>query len=276
MTSERLPTRQLIVPDVPRFDVSGLEPETRSAIVELLYSMADDEFVLGFCDSEWTGIAPMLEEDVAFSSLSQDEIGHARLWYEMLAQLTDGTADQIAYGRQPSDYHHATLVDHPRTDWALTIARRWLYETADSVRLAALANASWQPLADVVAKIRREERYHLLHTDLWLRRLADGGDEARSRLEAALERLIPDAPSVLTSLAEEETLANARILSDRMANLAQSWAVQANARLSGLGFSFGDLAMRSGGRDRSVPSEAFKWLWGEFTSVYRSEEGATW
>jgi len=276
MTSERLPTRQLIVPDVPQFDVSGLEAQTRAALIELLYTLADDEFVLGFCDSEWTGIAPMLEEDVAFSSISQDEIGHARLWYEMLAQLTGDTADHIAYGRQPNEYHHAILVDHPRTDWAFTIARRWLYETADSVRLAALANASWQPLADVVAKVRREERYHVMHMDVWLRRLAEGGDEARSRLEAALERLVPDAPSVLATLDDEETLTSSRILSDHMSDLAQSWAVQANARLSGLGFSFGDLASKSGGRDRSVPSEAFKWLWGEFTSVYRSEEGATW
>jgi len=276
MTSERLPTRQLIVPDVPQFDVSGLEAQTRAALIELLYTLADDEFVLGFCDSEWTGIAPMLEEDVAFSSISQDEIGHARLWYEMLAQLTGDTADHIAYGRQPNEYHHAILVDHPRTDWAFTIARRWLYETADSVRLAALANASWQPLADVVAKVRREERYHVMHMDVWLRRLAEGGDEARSRLEAALERLVPDAPSVLATLDDEETLTSSRILSDHMSDLAQSWAVQANARLSGLGFSFGDLAPKSGGRDRSVPSEAFKWLWGEFTSVYRSEEGATW
>ena len=276
MTEARLPTRQLILPDVPRFDISGLEPQTRDAIVELLYTMADDEFVLGFCDSEWTGIAPMLEEDVAFSSLSQDEIGHARLWYEMLAQLTGDTADHIAYGRQPTEYRHADLVDHPRTDWAFTIARRWLYETADSVRLAALANASWQPLADIVAKVRREERYHLMHMDVWLRRLADGGDEPRSRLEAALERLIPDAPSVLTTLEEEETLVNARILSDYMSNLTRSWVAQANAQLSGLGFGFGDLPAKSGGRDRSAPSEAFKWLWGEFTSVYRSEEGATW
>jgi hypothetical protein len=69
MTSERLPTRQLIVPDVPQFDVSGLEAQTRAALIELLYTLADDEFVLGFCDSEWTGIAPMLEEDVAFSSI---------------------------------------------------------------------------------------------------------------------------------------------------------------------------------------------------------------
>jgi ring-1,2-phenylacetyl-CoA epoxidase subunit PaaC len=276
MNDARLPTRQLIQPDVPRFDTTDLDPLTRNAIAELLLTMADDEFVLGFCDSEWTGIAPMLEEDVAFSSLSQDEIGHARIWYEMLAQLTDDTADHIAYGRQPHEYHHADLVDHPRTDWAFTIARRWLYETADSVRLAALADASWPPLAEIVAKIRREEKYHLMHLDVWLRRLAEGGDEARARLESALVRLIPDAPSVFATLGSEQTLVDAGILAQPMSALARTWSVQANARLSGLGFSFGELGQRSGGRDRSVPSDSFKWLWGEFTSVYRSEEGATW
>ena len=62
-----------------------LSPQTRDALAELLLTLADDEFVLGFWDSEWTGIAPMLEEDVAMSSISQDEIGHARAWYELLA-----------------------------------------------------------------------------------------------------------------------------------------------------------------------------------------------
>ena len=276
MTEARLPTRQLIQPDVPQFDTSALEPPTRDAVVELLLTMADDEFVLGFCDSEWTGIAPMLEEDVAFSSLSQDEIGHARIWYEMLAQLTNDTADHIAYGRQPHEYHHADLVDHPRTDWAFTIARRWLYETADSVRLAALADASWAPLAELVAKIRREERYHVMHVDAWLRRLAEGGDEARSRLEEALVKAVPSGPSVFAPLDHESALVDAAILSEPMSSLAVRWSKQANEMLSRLGFSFGELPSPAAGRDRSVPSEGFKWLWTEFTSVYRSEEGASW
>ena len=134
MTTEeaRLPTRQLIQPDVPRFDRRTLKPEARDALTELLLTMADDEFVLGFWDSEWTGIAPVLEEDVAFSSMAQDEIGHARVWYEMLAQLTGDGADRLAFHREPEHFQHARLLDHPRTDWAFSIARRWLYDTADS------------------------------------------------------------------------------------------------------------------------------------------------
>src|SRR3954471_23589753 len=128
-----------------------------AALAELLLTLADDEFVLGFWDSEWTGIAPMLEEDVAFSSLAQDEIGHARVYYELLTQLTGDRADRIAFGRMPEEFRHARLLDHARTDWAFSVARRYLYDTADAARLAALAHSIYAPLAGIVAKIRREE-----------------------------------------------------------------------------------------------------------------------
>jgi len=115
-----------------------------------------------------------------------------------------------------------------------------------------------------------------MHMDTWLRRLAEGGDEARSRLESALERLVPDGPSVFATLEHEDALIGAGIMAEPMSALADKWSDEANRRFSGFGFSFGGLAPKSGGRDRSVPSEPFKWLWGEFTSVYRSEDGATW
>ena len=63
----------------------AVAPAIRDALAELLLTMADDEFVSGFTDSEWTGIAPTLEEDVAFSSIAQNEIGHARALYELAA-----------------------------------------------------------------------------------------------------------------------------------------------------------------------------------------------
>src|ERR671929_227614 len=92
-------------------DVRG---ETREALAELLLALADDEFVLGYWDSEWTGIAPVLEEDVAYSSIAQDEIGHARALYELLAQLDGRSADQIAYDRGPESFRQARLLDLDR------------------------------------------------------------------------------------------------------------------------------------------------------------------
>ena len=110
------------------------------------------------------------------------------------------------YDREPADYRHARLLDHGRGDWAMTIARRYLYETADAVRLDALVGGSWAPLADLVDKIRREERYHVMHIGSWLERLALADGEPRDRLIAALDTLGPDAGTVFTPLPSEAGL----------------------------------------------------------------------
>src|SRR5436309_7840419 len=180
--------------------------------------MADDEFVIGFSDSEWTGIAPILEEDIAMSSLAQDELGHARALYEVLAEVRSNgqTADAIAYDREPGEYRHARLLDHGRGDWAMTIARRYLYETADVVRLEALAGGAWGPLAGLVGKLQREERYHAMHIGSWFERLAGATGEPRDRLIDALDTLGPDSGTVFTPLPGETALIEAGILARPM------------------------------------------------------------
>jgi ring-1,2-phenylacetyl-CoA epoxidase subunit PaaC len=251
-------------------------PDRREALAELLLTLADDEFVLGFWDSEWTGIAPLLEEDVAMSSISQDEIGHARAWYELLAAETDDDADRLAFGRSPDEYRHAALMNHARTDWGFTVARRFLYEHADAVRLEALARSSHQPMAELASKMRREETYHLMHFDLWTRRLADAGGEARDRLVAALDRLWTDAAAVFTPLSGEAELVSSGALPDRMDALLARWRERIGPLLAerGLPAPPADLPPPADGRIRRT--DDFRWLHGEFTMVARSEVGATW
>ncbi len=253
-----------------------LGPEVRAATAEFVLSMADDEFVIGFSDSEWTGIAPILEEDVAISSIAQDELGHARALYELLATLLDDgrDADAIAYDREPAEYRHASLLDHGRGDWAVTMARRFLYDTADEARLASIGDG-WPPLAELVAKIRREERYHVMHVTLWAERLARAGGEARERFVAALEDLTPDAATVLATPADEAALLDAGILVRSMAEAAAAWRIAMSEILEPLGIRLNP-GVASRGRLPRVVSEDFQWLWNEFTSVRRSEVGATW
>jgi ring-1,2-phenylacetyl-CoA epoxidase subunit PaaC len=245
------------------------------ALVELLRSMADDEFVIGFSDSEWTGIAPLLEEDVAMSSLAQDEIGHAAALYGLLASLTGEDPDAIAYDRQPGAYRHCRLLDHGRGDWAMTIARRYLYDTADAVRLDALTGGSWAPLADLVGKLVREERYHQMHASVWLDRLARGGDEPRSRLLAALATLGPDAATVFAPLPQESVLIEAGILATSMAELEARWRAAIGPTFATLGLPMPPPA-RDPARGRLDHDEPFDWLWREFNTVRAAEPGATW
>jgi ring-1,2-phenylacetyl-CoA epoxidase subunit PaaC len=256
--------------------VSDLDRETRGALAELLLAMADDEFVLGFWDSEWTGIAPMLEEDVAMSSVSQDEIGHAKALYELLAELTGEDPDKIAFGRPANGYRHAALMNHARTDWALSIARRFLYENADAVRLESLAASAYQPLADLVVKMRREETYHLLHFDLWLRRLAEGGEDSHARLAEAITALWSDAQAVFAPLAGEERLLATGILPDSLETLRFRWLERVIARLEAAHLPVPSSTNRPQADGRTRHTDEFVWLHGEFTMVSGSEADATW
>jgi ring-1,2-phenylacetyl-CoA epoxidase subunit PaaC len=241
----------------------------------LLLSMADDEFVIGFSDSEWTGIAPLLEEDVAMSSLSQDELGHAAALYTLLADITDTDADAIAYDREPADYRHARLLDHGRGDWAMTIARRYLYETADAVRLEALAGGAWAPLAELVGKLQREERYHAMHIGAWFERLAVADGEPRDRLLDALGTLGPDAGTVFTPLPDEAALVEYGILAQRMTDLERDWRSRVAATFAGLRLPALPTTSDSD-RGRTDHGSEFTWLHGEFTNVRWGDPGATW
>ena len=210
------------------------------------------------------------------SSVSQDEIGHAKALYELLAELTDDDADRIAFGRPPEGYRHAALMNHARTDWAFSIARRFLYEHADAVRLESLAGSSYQPLADLAVKMRREETYHLLHFDLWLRRLAEGGDDASARLAEAITALWSDAQAVFAPLAGEASLIAAGILPESLEALRSRWLERVLPRLEAAHLPVPAAAERPGAAGRTRHTDEFAWLHGEFTMVSGSETGATW
>ncbi|MGH2407580.1 MAG: 1,2-phenylacetyl-CoA epoxidase subunit PaaC [Candidatus Limnocylindrales bacterium] len=253
----------------------ALAPVALGPLKVLLRSMADDELILGYWDSEWTGIAPLLEEDVAMSSLAQDEIGHARAYLELLAALVEGDADALAYDRDVAELRHCRLLDHPRADWAATIARRYLYDEADAVRIAAMAGSSFAPLAELVAKVRREEVYHRLHAEAWLRRLALSGGEARTRLEAAWAELLPDAATVFTPLDGEGALVTAGVIDAPMATLETRWRATIGPTCHALGLAIPGPA-RDPSRGRDEHGEAVAWLWNEATMVRRLDPVATW
>jgi ring-1,2-phenylacetyl-CoA epoxidase subunit PaaC len=213
-----------------------------SARAQRLLAIADDELILGWRDSEWTGIAPTLEEDVAFSSIAQNEIGHARALYELAARELGTDADALAFDRQPDEYRCAQLVELRLMDWAHTIARRYLYEEADRVRLEALKAGDDAELAGLAAKIDREETYHRLHAEMWAGRLRD-----EPRFRSGVEELWPYALAVVEEGQRAEL-----------------------ARRTGLSVDSTQTVQRG----QHTPELAE--LWNEMTEVRRSAPGATW
>jgi ring-1,2-phenylacetyl-CoA epoxidase subunit PaaC len=193
---------------------------------QLLLELADDELILGWRDSEWTGIAPFLEEDVAFSSIAQNEIGHARALYELAATELGGDADSLAFDRRPEEYRCAPLVQERLVgDWAGTIARHFLYETADAIRLEALKASGDPELSGLAAKIDREEIYHRLHAEMWASKLREEPrflDALERQWPLALGLVAPDQrPALAERLGREEVEAVERTASG--AEFAHLW-----------------------------------------------------
>ena len=141
----------------------------------MLLAFADDEHLMGQQHAEWIGVAPFLEEDLAFCSIAQDELGHAATLYEL---LTDDV-DALAFGRPPEEYRSCHLVEVPCPDWADALVRHWLYDLAEELRWEALAGSSVQAVADVVERAQREETYHRRHAEALVRRMLDDPDAGR-------------------------------------------------------------------------------------------------
>ncbi|MFP8957975.1 1,2-phenylacetyl-CoA epoxidase subunit PaaC [Natrialbaceae archaeon A-CW3] len=170
-----------------------LEADEREAVEALLYRLADDEFVIAERYTEWQVRSPTLESDLALSNIAQDELGHARLWYDLLEDFGYEEAD-LLWERDPADFKHSTLVELPfeSGDWADAIVRSYLYDEAEHLRLEALEDSSYPRIVDRVGKVQGEEKYHREHATNWLERLAST-DEGRERVQAAVDRLFPHA-----------------------------------------------------------------------------------
>lgn len=200
----------------------ALQSHDTQALRELLYQLADDDFIHAYRASEWLGLAPHIEEDVAFSSISQDTMGHAAMYYKLLEELGAGNADDLSHLRTPEKFRNAILLeekngsgtytDEPRYDWAFTVVRQLLYAVSKKIRLQSLQQSSYEPLAHVAIKIAMEHTYHLLHWEVWFKQLMSSTEEARQRMEAALDRTWLDFGGVLTLGPYAEKMAEAGLI----------------------------------------------------------------
>ena len=253
---------------------AATDPE--QALNGLLLALADDEFIVGYRNSEWTGVAPMLEEDVAFSSMAQDEIGHARLLYTLLAERVGSTPDTLAYGRPIPGFRNAQFLEGPRQGWAWTLVRQYLYDQYDQLRLESLVESRLAPLAQVIGKIQREEKYHAMHSTAWMHRLAENTPAARARLEAVLPAAWTAALGLFEPLPGEDALQQAGYLAATGAALEPAWRARVGAFLHSLGLPVPDGGATGLGGRQGRHSADFDALWDELTIVYRIDPEARW
>ncbi len=259
--------------------MTSLAENLKPAFTQVVLSIADDKLMLGHRNSDWTGLAPILEEDIAFSSLAQDEIAHAMALYQLLEPIVGETADNLAFGRTVDEYRCATIVVLPdEFDWATAIARQFFCDHFDRLRLERLSQSSYKPAADLASRQMAEEQVHVEHVDAWVSRLGRGGDDAHARLQSALDQLAPIAPMLFETVKDQQTLEGGLYPGCGPEIFAQ-WRDQLQTIAGDAGLALEltapDDAGAIGGR-RGRHSEHLTTLLDEMCEVYRLEPGAAW
>jgi ring-1,2-phenylacetyl-CoA epoxidase subunit PaaC len=261
-------------------------PDYTRALQELLLQIADDDYILAYRGSEWLGLAPHIEEDVAFSSMAQDMMGHAAMLYEMLEELGAGKADDLAHLRSPEAFRNAILLERPNGpgeyanephyDWAFAIARCSLYGIFKEIRLEVLTHSSYVPLRQEASKMLREHQYHSRYWRSWFTRLAGGTNEARSRLIAAVAQVWSDIGSLFPLGSEEEAIVRFG-LSIGGDELARRWKTSAQSLFEASGLAWpGDwiIPVRTG-RDGQHTDDLTQVV-AILSEVYRIDPAASW
>ncbi|NHX36462.1 MULTISPECIES: 1,2-phenylacetyl-CoA epoxidase subunit PaaC [Halolamina] len=214
-----------------------LSEREQRAVEAQLFRLADDEYIQAERYTFWQVRAPTLESDLAVANNAQDELGHARLWYDAI-QMFGYTEESLLWESEPDDFQHSTLVELPFSegDWADAIVRGYLYDVAEDVRLAALEDSSYEVIRNRTSRIQGEEDYHVELARSWLERMATD-EEASERVQAALDRLYPYALTLFEPVGDVE--ADIEELGIRTASLDEmrgEWEERITAFLTDLGF----------------------------------------
>ena len=203
--------------------------EVSDAVREVILAFADDEHLMGQQHTEWIGVAPFLEEDLAFASIGQDELGHAALLLEALVGNEDRDIDELAFFRDGPDWRSCGLVEINLPDWSDTLVRHWLYDAAEELRWGLFENSSVTELADIAVRALSEERFHRMHADALLDALLEV-DDARERIDASLAKLLPLGIAQFDGVAGEADAVSSGAISAPLADVLPAWKARVDER----------------------------------------------
>jgi ring-1,2-phenylacetyl-CoA epoxidase subunit PaaC len=245
--------------------------------VQYLLRIGDTALIMGQRLGEWTGHAPVLEEDIALANMALDLIGQCRAVLTRAGQLDPAghDEDQLAFLRDERDYRNVTLVELPRGDFAFTVVRNTVMATFFKLLWERLAHSSDSELAAIAGKAVKEARYHQQHAADWLVRLADGTDESRRRADRALADLWRYTAELFTSDAVDEH-AHATGLGPRWGDLQEPWRAEITHIFTEAGLVVPAAVPFVSSGKTGVHSEHMGFILTEMQHLQRSYPGGVW
>ena len=153
--------------------------------------LADTNLILAQRNSEWCGHGPILEQDIAITNISLDQLGQSRNFYQYAATLigNGATEDSLAYLRTEREFKNCLLVEQPNGDWAQTVLRQFFFSAYQFLLYDKLQRSNDEQIAAIAAKALKEVTYHQRWSSEWVVRLGDGTEESHQRILKAIDKL---------------------------------------------------------------------------------------
>jgi len=245
--------------------------------VQYLLRVGDTALILGQRLGEWTGHAPVLEEDIALANMALDLVGQARALLTYAGSL-EGQGlgeDQLAFLREERDFHNVTLVELPRGDFAATVLRNAMLATFFRLLWQRLRDSSDAEVAGIAEKAIKEARYHQQHAADWVVRLGQGTEESRRRMVAAVDQLWRYSAELFTDDAVDEQAAAAG-LGPRWSELKPQWDTEMGAVLQHAGLEAPAPGKFLSSGKRGQHSEHMGYILAEMQYLQRTYPGGEW
>lgn len=160
-------------------------------LIQYIYGIADNSLILGQRLSELCGHGPNLETDIACTNIALDLLGQTRSYYQYAAQLSGEklTEDDIAFLRTERQYRNVLLVEQPNTHFGYVITRQFLFDVFHFLLITELQSSKDETLSAIAKKGVKEVSYHQRFSADWMKRLGDGTETSRQKVQEAVNDL---------------------------------------------------------------------------------------
>lgn len=242
-----------------------------------IYELSDNSLILGQRLGELCGHGPSLETDIAMTNIALDLFGQTRSYYQYAAKLAGGeaTEDTLAFLRNERQYCNVLLVEQPNTDFAWSIGRQYLFDVFHLLLLQGLSQSKDETLAAIAVKSIKEVSYHKRFSGDWVRRLGDGTDESKSRMQAAIDDLWTYTEELFMSTESEQEMV-AQGIAVPYNSLRGSYYQEVSALLTEAGLQVPDLKYFQKGGRSGIHSEHMGYLLADLQYMQRTFPNMNW
>lgn len=251
--------------------------EELKIIREMLFKMADDQLIIGHRNSEWTGLGPILEEDIAFSSIAQDKIGQSQALYTILSNMGEADPDTLGFMRGVGDFKCCHLVEFPIGEYDFSLMRNFLFSHSEHIRFEMLSDSAFEPVAKLARKIKGEIKYHTMHADTWIKQLGNANEESHAKMQRALDSSFNLGLGIFEPGINDEILAGLKVF-DGEKSLQEKWleAISPVLERSSLKMPDSDKWKPSFGGREGKHTQYLKPLLNEMSEVLRIDPETEW